>query len=87
MEDEDAATEREEKRKKKEERRAEIMADFEADKITGDDAGKRLEELDDEFGPLESGPEESANDDEDLVSNDNIQVDDDFDSKAGTQTR
>ena len=87
VEDEDAATEREEKRKKKEERRAEIMADFEADKITGDDAGKRLEELDDEFGPLESGPEESANDDEDLVSDDNIQVDDDFDSKAGTQTR
>ena len=87
MEDEDAVTEREEKRRKKEERRAEIMGDFEADKITGDDAGKRLEELDDEFGLLESGPEESANDDEDVVSDDNIQVDDDFDSKAGTQTR
>ena len=63
------------------------MADFKADKIMGDDAGKRLEELDDEFGLLESGPEESANDDEDVMSDDNIQVDDDFDSKAGTQTR
>ena len=87
MEDEDAATEREEKRKKKEERCAEIMADFEADKITGDDASKRLEELDDKFGLLESGSEESANNDEDVVSDDNIQVDDDFNSKAGTQTR
>ena len=87
MEDEEAASEREEKRRKKEERCAEIMADFEADKITGDDATKRLEELDDEFGLLESVAEESANDDEDIASDDNIQVDDDFDSKAGTQTR
>ena len=87
MEDEEAASEREEKRRKKEAQRAEIMADFEADKITGDDAGKRLEELDDKFGLLESGPEESANEDDDVVSDDNIQVGDDFDSKAGTQTR
>ena len=59
IEDEEAASEREEKRRKKEERRAEIMANFEADKITGDDAEKRLEELDDKFGLLESGPERS----------------------------
>ena len=61
--------------------------EFEADKITGDDAGKRLEELDKEFRSLESGPEESANEEEEVVSDDNIQLDDDFDSKASTQTR
>ena len=80
-------SEREEKKKKKEEGHTEIMAELKADKITGDDAGKRLEELDNKFGPLESGPEESANDKEEVVSDNNIQVDNDFDSKAGTQTR
>ena len=66
------ASEREEKRRRKEERHTEIMVDFEADKITGDDARKRLEELDDEFRLLKSGPEESANDKEEVVSDDNI---------------
>ena len=40
VEGEVAVSEQEKKRRKKEERCAEIMVDFKADKITGDDAGK-----------------------------------------------
>ena len=87
MEAKVAVSEWDEKKKKKEEWRAEIMVEFEADKITGDNARKWLEKLDNKFGPLESGPEESTNNDEEVASDDNIQLDDDFDSKAGTQTR
>ena len=63
------------------------MAQFEVDNITGDDAGKRLEEPDDEFGLLQSGPEDSTNKEEEVASDDNIQLNDNFESKAGTQTR
>ena len=81
--------EHEEKIKQKEERRAAIMARFEADEITGDEAGVQLEKLDEEFGLDIEEPvlEESANDEEVVESDDNIPFDDDFESRVGTQAR
>jgi len=89
VEAEEATVEHDEKIKQKEERRAAIMARFEADKITGDEAGVQLEKLDEEFGPGIEEPvlEESANDEEVVESDDNIPLDDDFKSRVGTQAR
>jgi len=47
---------------------------------------KQLKQLDNKFGSLESGPEESVNNKEVALDN-NIQLDNDFESKAGTQAR
>ena len=78
-----------EQKKQKEEHCAAIMAKFEADKLNGDEVEEQLEKLDTEFGPdeVEPEPKQSTNDDEDMETDDNMLLDDDFESRAGTQAR
>ena len=78
-----------ERKKQKEEHCATIMAKFKTDKLNGDKVKAQLEKLDTEFGPdeVEPKPEQSANDDKDVEMDDNMLLDDDFESRVGTQAR
>ena len=89
VEDEAEISAHGERKRQKEEHRAAIMAKFEVDKLNGDKAEEQLEKLDAEFGPdeVEPEPEQSTNDDEDMEMDDNMPLDDDFESRAGTQVR